>query len=66
MFKKNIQVNKLDHENIIQVGSKKETTKLVEDFYTKNPFPNYDGHLNDEFNKYIMKKVASLIEIDIK
>ena len=42
MFKKNIQVNKLDHENIIQVGTKKETTKLVEDFYTKNPFPNYD------------------------
>ena len=42
MFKNNIQVNKLDFENIIQVGTKSETTKLVEDFYTKNPFPNYD------------------------
>ena len=42
MFKKNIEVKKLDHENIIQVGAKSETTKLVEDFYTKNPFPNYD------------------------
>ena len=42
MFKKNIEVKKLDHENIIQVGTKSETTKLVEDFYTKNPFPNYD------------------------
>lgn len=42
MFKKNIEVKKLDPENIIQVGKKRETAKLVEDFYTENPFPNYD------------------------
>jgi ubiquinone/menaquinone biosynthesis C-methylase UbiE len=42
MFKENIEVNKLNHDNIIQVGTKIEITKLVENFYTKNPFPNYD------------------------
>jgi len=44
MFKQGIQVKKLDCENIIQVGDKRETAKLVEDFYTNNPFPNYDDH----------------------
>lgn len=42
MFKENIEVNKLNHDNIIQVGTKIEITELVENFYTKNPFPNYD------------------------
>jgi len=42
MFKKNIQVNKINAEQIIQVGEKSETAILVENFYTKNPFPNYD------------------------
>ena len=38
MFNKNIEVRKLDHENIIQVGTKSETTKLVEDFIQKIHF----------------------------
>lgn len=42
MFKDGINVIKLDQDNIIQVGDKRDTAKLVEDFYTKNPFPNYD------------------------
>jgi len=43
MFKSGVQVKKLDNGNIIQVGYKRETAKLVEDFYTNNPFPNYDN-----------------------
>jgi|APSaa5957512535_1039671.scaffolds.fasta_scaffold41262_2 ubiquinone/menaquinone biosynthesis C-methylase UbiE len=43
MFKQGVQVTKLDFENIIQVGDKRETAKLVENFYTNNPFPNYDN-----------------------
>ena len=42
MFKKNVSVKKLEFENIIQVGKKRETAELVENFYTANPFPNYD------------------------
>ena len=42
MFKKNVSVKKLEFENIIQVGKKRETAELVETFYTANPFPNYD------------------------
>lgn len=42
MFKKNIDVKKLDFGNIIQVGKKRQTAELVEIFYTENPFPNYD------------------------
>ena len=42
MFKKNVSVKKLEYENIIQVGKKRETAELVENFYTANPFPNYD------------------------
>ena len=42
MFKKNVSVKKLQFENIIQVGKKRETAELVENFYTANPFPNYD------------------------
>ena len=42
MFKKNVSVKKLELENIIQVGKKRETAELVENFYTANPFPNYD------------------------
>ena len=42
MFKKNVSVKKLELENIIQVGKKRETAELVETFYTANPFPNYD------------------------
>mgnify|MGYP003985408843 FL=1 len=44
MFKQNIEVKKLDSENIFQVGSKGRITQLVEDFYTENPFPNYDDY----------------------
>lgn len=43
MFKQGIHVKKLNGENIIQVGGKGETAKLIEDFYTNNPFPNYDN-----------------------
>ena len=43
MFKDGINVIKLDKDEIIQVGDKRDTAKLVEDFYTDNPFPNYDN-----------------------
>ena len=43
MFKDGINVIKLDKDEIIQVGDKSDTTKLVEDFYTDKPFPNYDN-----------------------
>ena len=42
MFKKNVSVKKLELKNIIQVGKKRETAELVENFYTANPFPNSD------------------------
>lgn len=42
MFKKNIKLKHLDTEDIIQVGDKRETAKLIESFYCKNPFPNYN------------------------
>ena len=42
MFKQNIKASKLEEGNIIQVGSKLIVTKEVEEFYTKNPFPNYE------------------------
>jgi len=44
MFKDDINVVKLDQNEIIQVGDKRDTAKLVEDFYTDNPFPNYEVH----------------------
>ena len=43
MFKDGINVIKLDQHEIIQVGDKCDTAKLVEDFYSDNPFPNYDN-----------------------
>ena len=43
MFKESINVVKLDQGKIIQVGGKRDTAKLVEEFYTDNPFPNYDN-----------------------
>ena len=43
MFKEGINIVKLDKGQIIQVGDKRETAKLVEEFYTANPFPNYDS-----------------------
>ena len=42
MFKKNISVRKLPENNIIQVGSKRHTAELIEQFYTQNAFPNYE------------------------
>ena len=42
MFKKDIDVKQLELGGIIQVGEKRVTAELVEKFYTKNPFPNYD------------------------
>jgi len=42
MFKESIQTIKLDQGEIIQVGDKRDTAKLVEEFYSNNPFPNYD------------------------
>ena len=42
MFKKSIEVRKLSENNIIQVGSKRHTAELIEQFYTKNAFPNYE------------------------
>ena len=42
MFKEGINVIKLDQGEIIQVGDKRDTAKLIEEFYTENPFPNYD------------------------
>ena len=43
MFKDGISIVKLDQHEIIQVGDKRDTAKLVEDFYSDNPFPNYDN-----------------------
>ena len=43
MFKEGINVIKLDQGEIIQVGDKRDTAKLVEEFYSDNPFPNYDN-----------------------
>jgi len=42
MFKKQIKVNRLDSGKILQVGQKGKTATLIENFYTKNPFPNYN------------------------
>jgi|TARA_B110000261_G_C13073067_1_gene353006 hypothetical protein len=46
-----------------------DTFQGIEHYYFEIPtgsdfMDDFDGHLNDKFNKYIMKKVASLIEID--
>ena len=43
MFKESINVVKLDQGKIIQIGEKRDTAKLVEEFYSDNPFPNYDN-----------------------
>jgi ubiquinone/menaquinone biosynthesis C-methylase UbiE len=43
MFKEGINLNKLDQGDIIQVGDKRDTAKLVEEFYSDSPFPNYDN-----------------------
>jgi ubiquinone/menaquinone biosynthesis C-methylase UbiE len=43
MFKEGINVIKLGQDEIIQVGDKRDTAKLVEEFYSDNPFPNYDN-----------------------
>ena len=43
MFKEGINVVKLDQGDIIQVGDKRDTAKLVEEFYSNNPFPNFDN-----------------------
>ena len=43
MFKEGINFNKLNQDEIIQVGEKHDTAKLVEDFYTENPFPNFEN-----------------------
>ena len=42
MFKEGVNIVKLDQDQIIQVGDKRDTAKLVEEFYTNNPFPNYN------------------------
>ena len=43
MFKAAVNIVKISQGEIIQVGDKRDTAKLVEEFYTKNPFPNYDS-----------------------
>jgi ubiquinone/menaquinone biosynthesis C-methylase UbiE len=43
MFKEEINIVKLEKSEIYQVGDKRSTAKLVEKFYTDNPFPNYDN-----------------------
>ena len=43
MFKDQVEIIKIEKSEILQVGSKRDTAKLVEDFYTENPFPNYDN-----------------------
>ena len=42
MFKKNTQVKLLPGNNIFQVGPKNTASKIIESFYTKHPFPNYE------------------------
>ena len=56
MFKRQNDVTKLDGRNILQVGKKISSTKDIEEFYTKNPFPNYDEvesmlELSEKVNK---------------
>ena len=43
MFKEGIKVIKLDEGEIIQVGNKSDNTKLIEMFYSDNPFPNFEN-----------------------
>ena len=43
MFKEGINVINLDQGEIIQVADKRDTAKLVEEFYSVSPFPNYDN-----------------------
>ena len=42
MFKEGINIVQLDQGEIIQVGDKHDIAKLIEKFYTKNPFPDYN------------------------
>lgn len=42
LFKDKTDVRRISGTNIIQVGHKRQTAELVERFYTKNPFPNYN------------------------
>ena len=63
MFKKGINVIKLDQGEIIQVGDKRDTAKLVEEFYSDNPFPNYDN-LETIFD--LKKKVEGNFAVDLK
>lgn len=42
MLKSNLNVTVLPTSNIIQVGQKRQTAELIEKFYKKNPFPNYE------------------------
>ena len=43
MFKEGVNIVQLDQGEIIQVGDKRDIAKLIEEFYTKNPFPNYNN-----------------------
>jgi ubiquinone/menaquinone biosynthesis C-methylase UbiE len=42
VFKKNTKVKLLPESNIFQVGPRSTEPKIIESFYTKNPFPNYE------------------------
>ena len=43
MFKEGINVVKIDKGEIIQIGENRDTTKLIKEFYTGSPFPNYNN-----------------------
>jgi len=43
MFKSGIKIEKLSEENILRVGLKAKSAELIETFYEKMPFPNFDG-----------------------
>ena len=43
MFKEHIKIDKSSLEQIIQIDDKEDTAKLIEEFYSKNAFPNYEN-----------------------
>ena len=66
MFKEGINVIKLDQGEIIQVGDKRDTAKLVEEFYSDNPFPNYDNlETIFDLKKKLFFKEGNLSEINL-
>ena len=71
MFKEGVKLVKLEQSQIIQVGEKRDTEKLVEKFYTKNHFPKLWKSWNNfwfekkSWRKYIYIKFGFLFSMKI-